>query len=236
MNIVEMHNEFVIRSNKIDSLNNKEFSPLERDSFLNEAIVAFVNRSYNGTNAKRLSFEQTQEMLDEIKTLVIHSPVEQPWIPYSEKLDNLYSFDLSTLSYEYLHLISVQAISKDCPDLLKVNMVQYDDLQYYLTNGIVGPSKLWRRLIGVISKNKLIVYSEKGLEVSQIAVSYIKYPDQVSLGGYVDVNGNLVSAKDCDLPKNVHSKIVDLAVLIAQGVLENQMGYQLNQQKLIINS
>ena len=236
MNIREMHYEFVLRTNKIDSLSNKEFTPLERDSFLNEAITAFVNRSYNGTNAKGIPFEATQEMLDELRTLVVNSPIDQPWLAYSSKSDNAYVFDLSNLKYEYLHLIRVYSEVSGCSNPVTVNMVQYDDLNRYLTNALTQPNKLWKRLIGVIANDKLIVYSTDDFVVEQIAPSYIKAPAKVSLAGYTDINGVITTNVDCDLANNTHSKIIDLAVLIAQGVLENQLGYQVSQQKIVINS
>lgn len=236
MTITEMHYEFVLRTNKIDALANKEFTPEERDRFLNEAIIAFVNRSYNGTNAKRLAFEQTQEMLDELRSLVIHAPATQPWIAPQTVNDDIYVFDLNMLTYEYLHMIRVIADISGCSDRINVNMVQYDDLNYYLSNHLTKPSSTWKRVIGVISGDKLIIYSDKNFQIEQVAPSYIKYPAEVSLAGYVNVNGDTTVNIDCDLPKNTHNKIIDLAVLIAQGSLENQMGYQTAQNKVVINS
>lgn len=232
MNILEMHHAFVLRSNKIDALYNKEFTPLERDNFLNEAIIAFVNRSYNGANAKRLSFEQTQEMLDEIRTLVVHSPSQQPWIPPTSVLGDMHIFEFDDLDYEYLHLIRVAAQFAGCTNDANVNMVQHDDLNYYLRNSLTKPSKKWNRIVGVIGGNKLILYGE---DISQAAISYIKYPAKVSIEGYTDINGQATTNVDCDLPKNTHEKIIDLAVLIAQGVVENGQGYQIANNKVVIN-
>lgn len=232
MNITEMHHAFVIRTNKIDALYNKEFTPEERDNFLNEAIIAFVNRSYNGANAKGLSFEQTQEMLDEIRTLVVHSPGDQPFIAPSSVTGEMHVFDLNTLTYDYLHFIRAVAQYSDCSKLANVNMVQYDDLNFYLSNALHAPSRTWNRVIGVLSGDNLILYGD---DIEQVALSYIKYPATVNLGGYVDINGVTTIAVDCDLPENTHNKIIDLAVMIAQGTVENPQGYSIAQNKVVIN-
>ena len=234
MNIVEMHHNFILRANKLDSLAQKEFTPLERDAFLNEAIIAFVNRSYNGTNMKRLGFEQTQEMLDEIRSLIVYSPHDQPWIAPAQSTGDMNIININDFKYEYLHVISAKARIEGCDKELLVNFVQYDDLFFYLNNELHKPSNQWGRVIGTIANDKMIIHAETKLNA--IAPSYIKYPAKVSLGGYQDINGNLTTQTDCDLPKNTHDKIIDLAVLIAQGVVENPAGYQTAQSKLVINS
>lgn len=236
MTIQEMHYQFVLRANKVDSLFNKEFTPQERDIFLNEAIIAFVNRTYNGTNTKGLSFEETQEMVDEIKTLIVHSPIDQPWVAPQFSNGNMYYVDLDSLKYEYLHLIRVEADINSCTEIINVNMVQYDDLTYTLTNSLTKPNAQWKRVVGVLANDKLVLYADSTFKIESVAPSYIKYPAKVSLGGYEDINGVTSVLTDCDLPENTHNKIIDLAIMIAQGTLENQMGYQVAQNKVVINS
>ena len=61
MTINEMHYDFKVKIDKVDSMSKKNFLPNEIDWIINEAIQIFVKQRYGQNNLKRAGFESIQK-------------------------------------------------------------------------------------------------------------------------------------------------------------------------------
>lgn len=237
------HYEWKRKRDKVDSQDRRDYTDAEIDASINEAILQFCQTRYSGNNPKQTGFEVTQQRIDDLSTLVIKSPMKQPLLT-AHKVDldeGIYEYQLSDLTYPYMHYLRARAKVTGCATPIDVIITQHDDLNFVLRNEQLKPSVKWNRVIGTFGRsddaqsNSLFLYTNKEFELDGLYIDYLKMPDEVSIGGYNDINGSLKSRVECDLPGRVHNQIIDLAVKLASGVDENIVMSQLASQELISN-
>lgn len=240
MIIEQWHYNFKLRINRIDSQDKKDLNPAEIDEILNDAIKIWVNQQYSGNNVKKESFEESQQKLDNLSTLSIKYPDQQPITPVVS--NNLVSeFALSNLKYEYLHMLRCKGTIQGCFTPISVNLVQTDDLNFILSDPFRKPSNgTFKRLVGTIGKSSLnnnssLYLYKDNFEIENVYIEYLKVPNIVSIGGYHDINGNIKSKVECDLPETFHTQIIDIAVQEYDRI-NNPQGFQLSSQKQLVNN
>jgi hypothetical protein len=239
MQIAEMHYQFKVKVDKVDSLKNRNFLPAEIDWLLNEAIDIFVEQRYK-PDSTGVGFEVDQTRIDELSTLVIKYPLLQPAITPTLVANGIYKVELSkpTLAYDYRHLIRVSGkmAKQGCTTKIFYDpmVVQHDDLTSSLTNYHNKPDFQWGIIPMVIGKGNqnsaLYLYTNGDFIIPEVHLEYIKKPDKVSIGGYTYIDGNPSLQTNCDLPEKTHREIVDIAALLAKGDLENpNLEYNFNK-------
>jgi hypothetical protein len=241
-----LHYNFKLAADKLDSLRRRDFLSAEIDELLNQAQLILVSNAYSGANSKRVSFEEKQEMTDLVSALVVKSPSDiQPCLsPVSTEQYNSritrYEFDLGDLEFQYYHYISAVAKLDGCD--IRVYLTTHDKLYPVLDDPFRGPSATWKRVVGVFGKTddtlansrSIYIYSEE--PVNELCIEYVKLPIEMTIGGYNDINNVPKVRTESELPDEYHNRIIDIAVLLAQGIVENEKGYQIASQKLQINS
>lgn len=245
MRIELWHYNIKRKTNKLDSQHKKDFNAAELDEICNNAIDIFSETRYSGNNVKKTSFEEVQQLTDNLSSLVIKYP-EQPIIAPATVTDGIYEFPLSTsfgFIKPYRHMIRVSGQIKGCTDKIIVNIVQHDDLSVILNDPFRKPSKgPFPRLVGVFGKSSkqgvetsLYVYTN-GFEINGLYPEYIKRPNIVSIGGYKDIDGNIKTKVECDLPEDYHTLIIDIACDEVERILQESEGLQISSQRQITNN
>jgi len=245
MTINEMHYDFKVKIDKVDSMSKKNFLPNEIDWIINEAIQIFVKQRYGQNNSKRAGFESIQKRTDDLRTLQIKSPtVLQPGVMPVQHQGDVYEFRISDFKFPYWFLTRLTAKVKkdDCTKVIKVRQTQHDDLSTALEDEFFKPDFIWGEALAVEArtdeaqdqKGSIYVYTDN-FEIVEIYPEYLKKPNKVWIGTYNTKDGqNTVGDPivQCDLPEHTHNEIVDLAVLECSRIIENPQFYQLRQQKL----
>jgi len=242
MNIKELHYDFKIKSDKVDSLKTRNFLPAEIDWLLNLAIQNFVDNKYG-------DFERVQDLIDQLSSLTIKSPtLEQPavTVTYITGPEGVYEMKLSDLQFPYLHLVRLNALgSKEgCTSkIMKGDEVSHDTLNKVLLSPFEGPNFNWVNLPYVfgkdtttIGKSSIFLYTQNKFTIDEVYPEYLKLPKQVFFGGYNSLSGEYIITDipvDCDLPPAFHRRIVDIAVAEASDYI-NKPDYAQKLQKTFI--
>lgn len=245
MTIELWHYNFKLRYNKIDSQHKKDFNPAEIDEILNDAIKIWVEEQYSGNNVKRAGAEVIQQKTDNLSSLLIKFPI-QPQLTTTLVNDGVYEFPLSTtkgLTHPYLHIMRGYGKIKNCTEKVKIDFVEHDDLDFILSDPHRKPSNgFFKRLVGVFGKSSqasiessIFIYTDN-FQIDGIYPEYYKKPVIVSIGGYRDINNNLKTKVECDLPESFHTQIIDIAVQEVSRILEDTNRFQLTSQKQLINN
>lgn len=261
MIIREIHWEVKQRYNKLDTNSKKDFTPMELDALIWDAILEYVEIFFSGNNAKKykFGFEVTQQRIDMLSSLVVSKPLQSSITP-DVITDNKYEFYLSQANGQlispYYHFIRASAATT-C-GLVNVKMERHNDLNYVLTDAFRKPSKKWKRLVGVIERSSnplvessLYIYSEPGFTIANLDLEYLKYPLRPYFGGYNSIEyNNCVStggtdctinfdntalptlARTSDLPAKFHTIIVDIVVQELARRLEDGNRFSLRQDKI----
>jgi hypothetical protein len=253
MTVQELHYDFKLKLDKVDSQQKRNLKDWEVDWFLNDAIQVFLNQVVGGNNIRLTGFEQEQRRIDDIRTLVIKSPSSlQPGLTPITVNSNLYELPLSELGkdpitqtkrFDYYQLIRLRVdISKPgCSNKnIGVTQVQHDDLDEAYLSPFHRPSFEWGDVLTVFgastngSDEGSIFFYTDNFDVIRAYPEYIKRPNRVHIGTYTDLQGNN-TVTQCDLPETTHPRITDLAVDIATGVIQSPNMLQYTQMKLKIN-
>lgn len=259
--IRELHYEFKLQYNKLDSNHKKDLSPLEIDSLLNYAQWEYIEIFYSGENVKKykLGFEVTQQRIDMLSNLVIGK--KQPsLIPDNILANNCYEFYLDTtegqLVEEYIHFVRA-SVQTNC-GVINVEVERHNDLNMLLCDTYKKPSKKWKRLIAVIEastnpnvESSLYVYSEDDFIIESLNLEYLKKPRDVFFGGYNSVKYNDCISKgigiptcqsqfyfstttpvDSEISSNYQYMLVNIATQEIARRLEDINRFQLKQEKI----
>lgn len=240
MLIKEMHYDFKIKSDKIDSLKNRNFLPAEIDWLLNLAIQNFVDNKYD-------DFETKQDLIDQLSTLTVKSPTSiQPGVSVITAATGVYEMKLEDLEYPYLHLVRLNALATKtgCSNkVMKGNEVTHDTLDKVLLSPFEGPNFNWLNLPYVFGKSSntdynssIYLYTNGEFGISEVYPEYLRIPKQVFYGGYTSLNQIYTPSDtpvDCDLPPAFHRRIVDIAVAEASDYI-NKPDFPQKLQKTLI--
>jgi len=223
MVVQEMHDEFKITLDKVDSQAYPEFLDGEIDFFLNEAQIRLIKTRYGKNNLYRAGFEELQKRTDDLKGVVVSKFCEVSLVQHYNIIgDIVYRADLNSLfedlelsqpsSSEYMLFVKGAAYTckSNCCAWHKVKLVQQDDITTVAGDPFNKPAP--ERPIIFFEDGDIFVWAGKGTTINGFLVTFIKNPLKINLGTYGGLQQN------CELSEHMHKEIVQLAVRIA---LEN---------------
>lgn len=230
-----MHYDYKKKLNKVDSQQYRNLRIPEIDWVLNEAQEIFIKLVAQPRINNHLGFERNQRTIDDIRTIVQEEDETNGITVNNNEVQ---------LPSDYLHYISstILMTKENCSDTkAKVFIRQQDDK--FEQSPFDNSSFEWRTVNGIIVRDIIKLFDDGSFTNSELYLGYIKKPSYIhnaedfSAGGYNLLDGtNLSGFVNCELPDHTHREIVDIAVLITTGELENQLGYQFKQEKFKLNN
>tara|TARA_R100001510_G_C7615996_1_gene178143 strand:+ start:299 stop:1030 length:732 start_codon:yes stop_codon:yes gene_type:complete len=242
MTVEEMHYEFKLKLNKVDSLDYQNFFVPEIDWYLNEAMKMFIKQRYGVANPKRQGFEVTQKRIDDLRNLVVAGASQLAALSPVTDLEPFYTANLPN-DYMFLVRVNADATKEGCESkIIGGIQVQRDDLDSVLGDPFYSPSFEWGETPVVFTEDGISAYSDGSFTITNILVDYIRHPERIAWGDGVDPansynypDGTTAAAnQSCELAEHTHNEIVDLAVLIASGDLDNP-NFQVKNLRANIN-
>jgi hypothetical protein len=229
MNVNELHYQFKLNVDRVDSLSKPDFNRAEIDFFLNEAQLVFVKQRMSAlSNPKGKGFESTQKRIDDLSTLVIKYPTQGPIVPTPHGALT-YEVPFSSLAFPYYALISAKVKGHTAPDCLKtiqLKYVQHDDITEIYRDPFNSPSdEFIPYTIGrssASSSSSIYFYTPVGFTPDEVYIEYVKYPSRISIGNYTYFDGVTYPAATSELPPHTHNEIVDIASQLAAMSMEDQ--------------
>jgi hypothetical protein len=240
MNIAEMHYDFDVKIDKVASSGRANFTRAERDWLLNRGTEMFIKQRYGLNNPHKTGFEGTQKRVDDLRSLVVKYP-EQPGLSPIVHDENTYEIQLDELVYPYWFLVrgNAEVVFTDCVRTASLKFIQHDDLNYALKDPFNKSSREeilfnFGRSSSDPTIDSIYLYPG-GLFLGAIYLEYIKQPAKLNYGGYEYIDGITYAQQSSDLPEHTHSEIVDLAVQLAAGIIEDPNYVQLKTQQVFIH-
>ena len=256
MTIQDMHWDFKIKLNKVDSSDFPNFQIPEIDWLLNEAQILFLKQRYGINNQKRLGFEVSQKRIDDLRELVVKDRVLPAAL--SATVANQYISEVPD-GYAFLVRATVQAqVGEEpivCPSKeITAIQVQHDDLSSVLNDPFYSPSYKWGEIPMVFGtqvnavgppttyhQKKIYTYTDGTFMITAVNIDYLRMPTRVAFpsgvpgGSYTMPDGTAIIANvDSQLPVSTHEEVVDIAVQLAAGDIDHP-GYQVRAIKTSIH-
>lgn len=237
MQVQELHYQFKLNMDRVDTLSNPDFNAAEIDWLLNEAQLIFVKQRYSTNNLKRSGFENTQKRIDDLSPLVVKFPTQPAITP--TLTSGIYEVPLSSLAYQYLFLVNiyVDATINNCSVRVPLKFVQHDDIARTLRDPFDGPSdESFPYNFGAASTTGTSIYIYPGsYTIENVYIEYLRYPSRISRGTYTYIDGTVYPPATSELPDHTHPEIVDIATQLASLNIESPEYIQLRNQKVLIN-
>lgn len=235
----ELHYQFKLNLDRVDSLANPDLNPAEIDWLLNEAQLIFIKQRMGMNNQKRSGFETSQKRIDDLGNLVIKFPTQPPITPV-EVSPGIFEVNLKSTLYPYMFLVTSWADVEVSPDCLKktaLKFTQHDDFTQTFKDPYNNASlEFIPYNIGRNSTNNgQSIYMYTTQTIPNVYVEYIKLPSKVSLGNYTYIDGIVYPPTTLETAEHTHKEIVDLACQLAAQNTQNPEYVQLRNQKLLIN-
>lgn len=232
--ILNMHYDYKLKLNKVDSHNYVDMKIPEIDWKLNEAMNLLIDmiafpRMFEGSG-----FELDQRSIDDLRPIVVDR-----FAISTIELDR--GRFLAPLPANYLHHLSsyVNATKGTCNAKIRTTIIQHDDEN---EESVFDKSSFeWREVNIRFASQGIIIFTDGDFSISNMLLDYLRKPAYIHAAGdfvngeYELPDGTLLSGyQNCELPVSLHSKIVDLAVLITTGdFLDN---YEIKRAKLQITN
>lgn len=239
MTVQEMHYDFKMKLNKIDSEQYRNLRVPEIDWLLNEAQEFFIKSIAFPRVPNHLGFETSQRTIDDIRTIVIDNKQLEKDLINSEDRQKVF-----ILPTDYMFYISAKVtVSKAQCGLKEVRLLikQHDDK--FEESPFDNSSFEWGDINATFDSKGLRVYSDGTFDVENVKLNYIKEPAYIHNASDFKPEGqykslktglNLTGRQNCELPNQTHREIVDIAVMLASSNLDMQ-NIQIKQGKLNLN-
>lgn len=239
MTVQEMHYDFKMKLNKIDSEQYRNLRVPEIDWLLNEAQEFFIKSVAFPRVPNHLGFETSQRTIDDIRTIVVDNKQLEKDLINSEDKQKVF-----VLPTDYMFYISAKVtVSKTQCGLKEVRLLikQHDDK--FEESPFDNSSFEWGDINATFDSKGLRVYSDGTFDVENVKLNYIKEPayihnasDFKPEGQYKSLKTGLIltGRQNCELPNQTHREIVDIAVMLASSNLDMQ-NIQIKQGKLNLN-
>jgi len=210
MTVEEMHYDFKLKLNKVDSQKNRNIGIPDLDWKLNEAQELFIKKIAVPRDKRAVGFEKTQRTIDDIRKVVVSG--------YDITVNN----KVAPLPNDYLHFISGTANlqKQGCSD--RTGVIKDQELNtLYKQSPFDNSSYEWGEVTAVFSGDNIVLSPSVSFNVNEVTINYIRRPKRIhnakdyGTGTYRLPDRTLLSgSQDCELSESTHYEIVDIAVLL----------------------
>lgn len=221
MTVAEMHSEFKIGMDKVDSLSYPNLLPEEIDTLLNISQEKFIKQRAYGNNIRRQGLEETQKRLDDLKNIIANFETVIFTNTSSNKPNGVF-VELPT-SYQYAMEEEVDVIYTDCKGELSTKRVEVIPVTHDRYNRTIKDpfNKPFEDLVirlgyGINNGNESFeLVSNGNVTVGTYYLRYLMKPVKIQYGTQYQTP---LADQDCILSDHTHREIIAIAI---KDALEN---------------
>lgn len=224
MTIQEMHYQFKIGLDKVDSLSSPNFIPEEIDIFLNNAQEQFISQRAFSNNPKKEGLEETQKRVDDLKNIISNYNTTT----FTTTVDNKPNGVFVALPSDYRHAIQEEATVSytDCNSTTQTEQaeiipINHDEYNRIIRDPFKKPDKeiIYRLGFEPAASERFEIISGPSTTLTTYVLRYIRNPQQLRYGTQYQTP---TTDLDCELSLHTHREIVALAVKNALEDIESQ--------------
>lgn len=204
--ILESHLRFNIEVNKLNSSVGKAFTTYEIDILLNQGQTVFLAEKTNNKQGNGVELDNV--IMNQLSPILIH---KESYVPTS----NIVPGD--SLDYPVYKFISfeIDGIKNNCTKRFKDCRFIKHQLNIEETQDSDWKWGVCNAYLASYNDYKSIILEPTDFTVSTVYVSYYKYPSVVSIGGYTDINGDILATTEWIWTDDIIIEIIKKAALLA---------------------
>lgn len=220
MDINEMHIAWDMKVDGVQSLNYIDFNREEKDFWINQAILAFVNERFSGY--KGLGFEESQKRIEDLRILVKDAtitPSGNGFKPNSKVFD--LPNDYWIADEEEVGIGITGTAESSTTKRVGITECAGDQYRFHIDNPFsahrldAGTAKPLRAFIG----NRVEIVGDGNYSIDHYYLRYLRKP--------AEVNSLSSPQVSCDLNEFNHNDIIEMAVRMCIASIGDERKYQL---------
>lgn len=233
MNVLLLQKKVEERLNKLSSFDYGNIEPWQIVEAFNKAQIQWVRRQLQGINQTRTGAEGSIRRIDDLRFILTSAPVTvtNKGVYYEGSIPD---------NYMEWSRISAQASDSCCPNRpLSIFLSEDNNTDLDLVNDGKKPDFEWATTFSTIQGSTLRIYTNDQFKVSDVVLSYYKYPTNIQIAGTPDIyNPPAVSVVnvESEAPEDVQEILVDECVSILAGDIQQYNEMQREQQSVTNNT
>jgi len=212
------------RLQKQDTNFNSNFLDEEWEDLLNKAVNDWVRRQHHGFNQFKEGDEQTERRVDDLQILLTDRKI-------SVSNRGIYS-EITKLpvNYRYYKRLTPIVTKGNCKKVtIKSYFIEESNVDDYIKDWTFTPSFDFEETFHTLASNKFRVYHNNDFTVDEVLLTYYRNPTHISC---LKKNYDVV----WEWKDDVAEQIIDEAVKIASGDIENSSSYELANKRVEDNN
>jgi len=226
-----MNNQTVLAKLKqrLDKLDSEDYGNIETwmlvEAF-NKGQMQRIRKDLEGINQTRTGAEGSTRRIDDLQFILQTVPISN-----SSLIDNTiyWSFSLPTDYFQWCR-VSAYAVTKCCPPIaLRAIFESIEaDLDMNLNDAGKRPNYYWLTTFATVSNKQVKIYTNDEFDVSNVTLTYYRYPNNILVAGVMDVYTGTIPSVDvtCEATDQYVELIIDEAVSIISGDLKDYQRQQ----------
>jgi hypothetical protein len=204
------------RLNKL-STNEHQQIPVEDKVFaLNEAQIKLIKQKVDGNNIYKIGLDGFKKRYQDLQFLVENPEDHKLTLKLSDKYLNKYLTTITSLKPKFMFYLDSYMIADkgNCKNVVLYangDLVKHTDITTLLLNTNYKPSFEYQETIVDIASDELHYYTDGTFTPRVIYLSYIRYPKEIDLAGYVKFDDTDSSNVDCELEDYLEDELLNLA-------------------------
>lgn len=218
---------FDTKANRLSNLRG-QFVPNEtKIDLLNRAQIKLVLRKINLNNVYQLGMDAFSKRYEDIQNLQVKY---EKLLVTKDTSDLLNSYKVSFAAMKYNMIVPITAYvlatKGNCKDRILdvIDFMKHSDTRMLLKSPHYQPSFKYQEVLGDIGADTISVYSdsENTFEITNLFISYLRYPKNIDVAGYIHLDGIPSTDEDCELESYLQDELLDIAVAEYADATANQ--------------
>lgn len=202
--------------NKLSTHEHQQIPIEDKMIAVNEAQIALVKMKVSGNNLFKIGLDGFKKRYQDLQFL-IENPEDHPLnLVLSDKILNKWiaviNVEPKFMFYLDSYLIADKEECKDRVVYANPDLVKHADIITLLNNSNFKPSFEYQETICDVSSDELHYYTDGTFTPKKVYLSYIRYPREIDMEGYVKFDGTNSTNVDCELEAYLKDELLDIAV------------------------
>jgi hypothetical protein len=212
--------------NKLSTNEHQQIPVEDKVLVLNTAQNILVKQKVDGNNIYKIGLDGFKKRYQDLQFLV-ENPEDHPLkVTLSDKYLNKYITTVTDISPKFMFYLDSYMIADkgDCKNrILYTNgdLVKHADITTLLLNNNYKPSFEYQEIIVDISSDELHYYTDGTFTPKRVYLTYVRYPKEIDLEGYVKFDESESITQNCELEDYLEDELLDIAAGLLADYTEN---------------
>lgn len=219
--------------NKLSSHEHQEIAPEDKIIAINSAVITLVKQKVGLNNAYQMGLDSFKKRYEDLENLIVPFKDGKISLKVSDKKLNRYTGEVpdNMLFQIDSYLLGTKGTCKDVTLYTNSRVLKHGDISKMLNNETYKPSFEWREVPFELSSDTISFYTDGTFTLSNAYLSYIRYPQEADIEGYIHFDGTESTTVDLDLEDYLEDELLSLVVMNLALNTENNSAFQSAQVK-----